>query len=126
MKDTDQILINDLQLRCHIGVPDEERVQSQELLVSVTLYPKASKSPLQDDISRTVDYYAVSLRLEEVACEKPRKLIETLAEDFATTVLREFSVSRVSIEIKKFILPNTRCVGVIISRDTEDMLDQGL
>lgn len=126
MKDTDQILITDLQLRCYIGVPDEERAQSQELLVSVTLYPEASKSPLQDDISRTVDYYAVSLRLEELAREKPRKLIETLAEDFAFAVLREFEVSKVTIEIKKFILSNTRSVGVVISRDTQDMVDQCL
>ena len=126
MKDTDQILITDLQLRCHIGVPDDERAQSQKLLVSVTLYPKASKSPLQDDINRTVDYYAVSLRLEEIAREKPRKLIETLAEDFAATVLMEFAVSGVKIEIKKFILPNTRSVGVVISRNTQDMVDQCL
>lgn len=117
MKITDQILINDLRIRCCVGVPDEERAQSQELLVSVVLFPLPSEDPLDDDIHRTVDYYAVSLRLEAVAQEKPRKLIETLAEDLAATVLAEFAVASVQIEIKKFILPNTRSVGVIIRRD---------
>ena len=104
-----------------MGVPDDERAQSQELRVNVTLFPVPSSSPLDDDIERTIDYYAVSLRLEAVAKEKPRKLIETLAEDFAAVVLSEFSVSAVSIEIEKFILPNTQCVGVMITREREEL-----
>jgi FolB domain-containing protein len=122
MKNTDQILISDLQLSCHIGVPDDERAQSQDLLVSVTLFPESSPEPLEDDIARTVDYYAVSLRLDAIAREKSRKLIETLAEDFATRIMTEFAVSAVTIEIKKFILPNTRYVGVLISRERKDLV----
>ena len=117
MRETDQILIQGLRISCHIGVPDDERAQAQELRVNVTLFPVASSEPLNDDIDRTVDYYAVSLRLEAAAQENPRKLIETLAEDFAELILAEFAVSAVTIEIEKFILPNTRCVGVMITRD---------
>ena len=121
MKSSDQIIIRGLRIACHVGVPDEERVQSQELLVHVTLFPVASAQPLEDDIQRTVDYYAVSLRLEAIAKKKPRKLIETLAEDFAATVLAEFLVSQVTIEIEKFIMPNTQYVGVCITRDRQDV-----
>lgn len=117
MKSTDQILINGLEVSCHIGVPDEERAQSQNIRVNVTLHPLESEEPLEDDIERTVNYYAVSLRVVEVAQEKPRKLIETLAEDFAAMVLQEFPVSSVTIEIEKFILPNARHVGVLIHRE---------
>jgi FolB domain-containing protein len=120
MKTTDQIIIRGLEISCHLGVPDEERRQSQEILVHVTLFPMASQEPLDDDIDRTVNYYAVSLRIDEVAREKPRKLIETLAEDFAAMVLREFPVSAVTIELEKFILPNTRHVGVLITRNRQD------
>ena len=31
-------------------------------------------------------------------------------------ILSEFSVTEVSVEIEKFILPNTQCVGVAITR----------
>lgn len=123
MKSSDKIIIRGLSLSSHVGVPDDERAQSQELRVHVTLFPEPSQQPLDDDIERTVDYYAVSLRLEEVAKEKPRKLIETLAEDMAATVLAEFSVSAVSIEIEKFILPNTHHVGVLITRDRRDIVN---
>jgi len=117
MKATDQILINGLEISCHIGVPDEERAQSQNIRVNVTLFPLESSAPLEDDIERTVNYYAVSLRMDEVAKEKPRKLIETLAEDLASMILSEFPVSSVTVEIEKFILPNARHVGVLIHRD---------
>ena len=114
-------MIRGLQISCYLGVPDEERAKSQDILVHVTLFPHESLEPLDDDIDRTVDYYAVSLRLESVAHEKPRKLIETLAEDFADVVLTEFPVSAVRIEIEKFILPNTHHVGVLITRNQKDL-----
>lgn len=72
---------------------------------------------MNDDIARTVDYHAVTIRVDEVAASKPRKLIETLAEDLAAMILDEFPVSRVTVEIEKFILPNTTCVGVSVTRD---------
>ena len=57
------------------------------------------------------------LRINEVACESNHvKLIETLAEDLAAMILADFHVAEVSIEIEKFILPNTQCVGVAITR----------
>lgn len=119
MKRTDRICINGLRINCHVGVPDEERAQPQELLVSVVMFPQQSEESLNDEIERTIDYYAVSLRLEEVACGKPRKLIETLAEDLAACVLDEFEVSAVSVEVEKFILPNTRSVAVSVHRERE-------
>lgn len=116
MKNTDQIFIRGLHVACNIGVPDKERAEPQGLLVSANFSPYSSVDPIDDDIERTIDYHAVAIRLEEVCEEKPRKLIETLAEDLAEMVLAEFSVCQVTIEIEKFILPNTRCVGVSITR----------
>ncbi len=121
MKSSDQIIIRGLDLSSYVGVPDEERAQSQRLRVHVTLFPLPSEMPLEDDIERTVDYYAVSLRLEAIAMEKPRKLIETLAEDMAAAILGEFLVSAVTLEIEKYILPNTHHVGVMIRRDRGDV-----
>lgn len=116
MEQNDVIIIRELRVRTHIGVPDEERATPQELLVNVELSPEIVGQSVADDISRTVDYHAVVLRLEALAAERPRKLIETLAEEMAAVVLDEFAVVRVVIEIEKFILPQTRCVGVRITR----------
>lgn len=122
MQSTDQIFIREQRVTCHVGVPDEERAQAQELVISTSFSPsalsdaKGGQGELDDDIASTIDYHAVSVRIDQVAAERPRKLIETLAEDLACMVITEFGVSSVTIEIEKMILPNTRSVGVVITR----------
>ena len=117
----DQVFIRGLKVACHIGVPDEERAESQEVLINITMARKECSvtEPLNDDISRTIDYYAVAVRVEAIAEARPRKLIETLSEDIAATILREFAIASITVEIEKFILPNTRCVGVVITRNAD-------
>ena len=110
----DQIMIRGLELVTHIGVPAEERVETQKLRVHLTL--EVTRFPEYDDIEGTVDYKAVADRIRELAAEKERQLIETLAQDIATVVLGEFEVGKVRVEIEKFILPETDWVGVIIER----------
>lgn len=112
----DMVKIRGLELPTYIGVPDDERKDQQVLKVHLDMVPDACFSSLKDEIQGGVDYYQVSLRLKEVALEKPRKLIETLAEDLASVVLTEFSVAKVRVEIEKYILPDTDHVGVEIWR----------
>lgn len=112
----DMVKIRGLKLPTFIGVPDEERADQQVLKVHVDITPEVSFSDLGDEMEGGVDYYQVSLRLKDVALERPRKLIETLAEDLAKVVLDEFSAAKVSVEIEKFILPDTKHVGVKITR----------
>lgn len=116
MNESDSIIIRGLRVTSCVGVPDEERASAQELLLHVTMAPCEDGMWLNDDITRTIDYHAVVVRIGEVSGEKPRKLIETLAEDVAAMVLREFAVRRVTVEVEKFILPETQSVGVRITR----------
>ncbi len=113
----DTILIDRLELSAHVGVPDEERAVAQRLTVSLRLEVARDFRELDDDISRTVDYFAVCGAIETLAAERPRRLIETLAEEIATAVLRYFAVTAVEVELRKFILPDTAFVGVRIRRE---------
>ena len=112
----DLIHIEDQQVSCYIGVPDDERAIPQELLISTVFSSFKTENTKEDDIEGTVDYFSVSQKIDSVAQERPRKLIETLAEDIAQMVLTDFAVDEVSVMIKKFILPNTKYVGVSITR----------
>lgn len=112
----DLVKIRGLKLATFIGVPDDERKGQQVLKVNIDMTPEVSFSSLNDEMVGGVDYYQVSLRLKEIALEKPRKLIETLAEDLARVILHEFSVANVRVELEKFILPDTDHVGVEIWR----------
>jgi 7,8-dihydroneopterin aldolase/epimerase/oxygenase len=113
----DLIRVVDLEVWAHIGVPDEERARPQRLLITLELrggdFRRAAKA---DDVRQTVDYAAVSQWVKNIAEERPRHLIETLAEDIATKLPKLFPIDNLKVEIKKFILPNAQYVSVSIER----------
>ncbi len=113
----DTIEIRRLHVTTHIGVPDDERAAPQTLLVTVKMTPGQSFDGLADEITRTIDYYAVSLEIEALAAARPRRLIETLATDIASHLLGHHPLVKVAITIEKHILPNTECVAVHIERE---------
>jgi FolB domain-containing protein len=113
----DTIDIKRLRVSTTVGVPDEERANPQEVEISLTMSTPGRLRFLGDDLSKTVDYYAVSRRVSAVAGTGERKLIETLADDVAEMVLDEFRVARVVVEIRKFILPEAEYVAVRIERE---------
>ena len=110
------ITLRDLEVFYHIGVPDEERVHPQRLLISVEMETDITLAAAGDDLNHTINYYAVSQRLLNLGQGRSWKLLETLAVQIAELVLREFGARRVHIEIKKFIIPEARHVSVRISR----------
>ena len=117
MTSPDTIEIRKLRVSTHIGVPDAERAEPQELLVSVVMSPVSGFEDLDDDIAWTVDYYAVAKELQALATERPRCLIETLALDCARHLLEKHPLRRVEIVVEKFILPDTECVAVRVVRE---------
>jgi dihydroneopterin aldolase len=112
----DQIIINDLTVFIRVGVPEAERAKPQRLLVTVELDHDFTAAARNDRLQETIDYHAVAVRLAAFGRRRSWKLIETLAVDMAEMILREFTPKRVSIEIKKFILPKTRHVAVRVTR----------
>ncbi len=113
----DCISIAGLEVDCHIGVPDEERAVAQRLLIDLRLFPRVPFDALDDDIAQTVDYSLVSTQAREWAAEEPLKLIETLAAKIAENLLRHHPITAVEVEVRKFILPETRFVSVTLRRE---------
>ena len=113
----DTILIEQLDLSAHIGVPDEERISAQRLTVSLRMEVARDFRELNDDLSKTADYFAVCGAIKALAAERPRRLIETLAEEIAAVVLRDFAVAAVEVVLRKFILPETAFVAVCLRRE---------
>jgi dihydroneopterin aldolase len=115
---SDLIRIVDLEVFSHLGVPEEERREVQRLLVSLEMtVATIAHAAKTDDLSRTVNYYDVAQRIQIIAGKRPRKLLETLAEEIATEVLKNYPVQKLALEIKKFILPDTQYVSVKIERN---------
>lgn len=112
-----EILIAGLRVKTRIGVPDEERLDEQELEFDLRIQPARAFVEMQDRLEDTIDYAKVCERVAEIASAKPRKLIETLADEIAEMILSEFHARRVEVELRKFILPQTRHVAVRCVRE---------
>ena len=113
------ITIQGLEVMTQVGVPNDERALPQRLLINLRFAALAQPESLEDDLTLTVDYHAVSLRTLEITKDRPRKLIETLADDIAESLLREFGLRWIEVTIRKFILPNTEWVSVSTRREAE-------
>lgn len=112
----DCIEIRRLKILTLIGVPDDERSHPQTLLLSVRMIPSQGFDGLDDEISRTINYYDVALELQALASARPRHLIETLALETAQHLLTNHPLQRVDVTIEKHILPDTECVAVHLTR----------
>lgn len=51
----DTITLRDLEVSYHIGVPDEERVHPQRLLISVEMETDITQAAAGDDLNHTIN-----------------------------------------------------------------------
>lgn len=112
-----RIHISQLELMAHIGVPDQERANPQRLTISLTLWPTHDGTDFHDDINRTVNYAAVCAETKRFVGMRRDKLIETLANALALHLLELFEIRQITIELRKFILPEVEFVSVTVTRD---------
>ena len=112
----DLIHIEELELLARLGVPDDERATPQRLALNLTIEPARDFRALDDRIENTVDYFEVAQAVQKIAASRPRRLLETLAEEIAQAVLERFAVREVAVELRKFILPDTAFVAVRLRR----------
>lgn len=110
------ITLADLEVHCRVGVPDAERAQPQRLLLTIEMQHDFTRAAATDDLRETIDYYAVSRRLLAFGEGRSWKLIEKLASDIAAMVLADFGATAVTVEVKKFIIPEARHVSVRLTR----------
>jgi phosphoglycolate phosphatase len=116
MASEEWIEIVDLEAKSKIGVPEEERVTFQRLLVSLRFQIEFGFEELKDRFESTIDYAAVITETQRIAETNPWQLIETLASEIANALMHRFPMRRLDVELKKFTLPDIRFVSVKTSR----------
>jgi len=111
-----QITIVDLEVFCHVGVPDEERARPQRLLITVDMTYDFSSAALSDRVTKTIDYFEVSQKIIKFGEGRNWKLIEKVATDVADLVLNDFHPESVTVTVKKFPLPQANHVSVSVTQ----------
>ncbi|AFU99135.1 dihydroneopterin aldolase [Simiduia agarivorans] len=114
---TDQIMIEGLWIETVIGVYDWERELRQRLLLDLTLTTDIRPAAASDDLGKTLDYKAITDRIIAFAEGSSHQLVETLAEQIAALVQKEFGVTRLTLKLSKpGALPRAQNVAVFIER----------
>ncbi|MDA0206318.1 MAG: dihydroneopterin aldolase [Acidobacteria bacterium] len=97
----DKILIPDYRISCHVGVPKKERDVAQDVLIDIELQLDLSQAGRADDFALTVDYAEVCKTVATTVERRPRKLIETIAEEVAEVLLANYPVQAVKVQVRK-------------------------
>ena len=111
-----KITLADLEVFYHIGVPEEERAKPQRLLVSVELSFDFGPAALTDRVERSINYYEVAQDLLKFGEGRSWRLLEKLVTNIADHLLLRFKPQTVTVEVKKFPIPQARYVSASISR----------
>ncbi|MGM0430287.1 MAG: dihydroneopterin aldolase [Pseudomonadota bacterium] len=119
--DIDVVSIEGLTVDTIIGVYDWEKEKKQQLVLDIQMSWDNQRAATTDDINDALDYALVSERVSAWVAEKPRQLIETVAEGVATLILNEFGVQNVEVRVAKpGAVPNAKNVAVTVRRSVFD------
>src|SRR5579884_1533868 len=99
------IKIVDLEVFYCVGVSDEERATPQRLLLTVDMNFDFTVAAVSDRITKTIDYFEVSKLLLSFGEGRNWKLIEKVAMNIAETIMAEYHPQAVTVEVKKFAIP---------------------
>jgi dihydroneopterin aldolase len=112
----DEIHIEQLEISARIGVPEQERASPQRLTVSISFWPYQQTRDLADKIAQTVNYSAVAEEAKNFVRDQSVSLIETLAHRLAEHLLKTFAIQKVTVEVRKFALPDAQYVSATVTR----------
>ena len=116
----DRILIQDLLLRCVLGVNPEERGKRQDVVLNVTLWVDLSLPGRTDRIEDTLDYKSLKKGLVRLVEGSSFCLVEALAEAAARLCLEAPRARAVTVRVDKpGALRFARSVAVEIHRRRE-------
>jgi 7,8-dihydroneopterin aldolase/epimerase/oxygenase len=113
---SDRIHIEQLEIFARLGVPERERESPQLLTVSITFWPQHHTRDSEDRIDKTVNYSTVAETARNFARDQSVNLIETLADRLASHLLANFAVQKITVELRKFVLPDAKHVSVTVTR----------
>ena len=106
------ITIEDLEVFYRVGVPDEERAVPQRLLLRIEVELDTTSAEQSDRIADTIDYFQLTRDLLAFGEGRSWRLIEKLAADAADHILTKYRPASVLVEVKKFVIPETKFVSV--------------
>lgn len=115
----DRIFLDNLRLKCRIGISDKERREPQEVIADISLIMNLKPAGKRDNLDDTVNYRKVMEQVSQFVSEQEFKLLESLADGIATLALKTFGVERVIVKVRKSRYASEPSIGIEVERKRE-------
>lgn len=113
----DTVFIEELKVDTIVGLYPWERKVPQTLLVSIDMAFDNRIVAASGELNDTINYAEVVARVTQHIQKEQYLLLETLAEECAGLIMKEFNVPWVRFVCKKTqVIPESKGVGVAIER----------
>ena len=113
----DIVFIRDLQIEAIIGIYEWERSVRQRIVLDLELASDIRKAAASENVADTLDYHAIAMRFDAFVTAQQFRLLETLAEQCAELLQREFHVTWLRLSAAKpTAVIAASAVGVRIER----------
>jgi dihydroneopterin aldolase len=111
----DTLVINALHVSTYIGVYHWEQRIKQNLVIDISIV--SDFSTCEDNINQTLDYSLLCQTVTEWVESKSFQLIETVANEVATLIQKEFNVTKLSVTVsKRHAIKNAGPIQAIVNR----------
>ncbi|HOW27078.1 MAG TPA: dihydroneopterin aldolase [Elusimicrobiota bacterium] len=113
----DKIIIQDMVVRMRVGCTPQERSRVQPIHIDVEARCRSlRRAGVKDDLSCTVDYAALALKIRFALGKMSCRTIERVAERVSQLVLETSRVRSVTVRVRKKVLPGIAWTAVEIDR----------
>ena len=113
----DTIFLRDLEVDATIGVFEWEQRIRQKVRIDLEMAADVTRAAASGSLEDTLDYKAVAKRIVGFVESGRHGLIETLVENLAELLIREFGIPWVRVTVSKpGAVRGARDVGITIER----------
>ena len=114
---TDTVFVHELKVETIIGIWGWERKIRQTVSIDLEMGADIRRAAETDSIDDTLNYKAISKRVQQFVADSEFQLVETMAEKIAELVLQEFKVPWVQVRVSKpGAIRGAKNVGILIRR----------
>jgi len=114
---TDTVFVHELKVETIIGIWGWERKIRQTVSIDLEMGADIRRAAATDSIDDTLNYKAISKRVQQFVAESDFQLVETMAEKIAELVLQEFKVPWIQVRVSKpGAIRGAKNVGILIHR----------
>jgi dihydroneopterin aldolase len=114
---TDTVFVHELKVETIIGIWGWERKIRQIVSIDLEMGADIRRAAETDSINDTLNYKAISKRVQQFVADSEFQLVETMAEKIAELVLQEFKVPWIQVRVSKpGAIRGAKNVGILIHR----------